>query len=158
MLDEAARLREAAVSSDASLSADRVARSLMMQSKLRDIAEAQAGEIADAKAELRAWHQRCFPCLPGDPQAGDQAGGLGPDQAASAGSRGGRGRSCTLPDLNSRAAVARTPPGGGQVGKGLTPAGGFAANGVRNATAATAHNTFRLPALGVGGAAAKRRP
>lgn len=41
LLDEAARLRASTAADDASSAADRKARSLAMQAKLRDIAEAQ---------------------------------------------------------------------------------------------------------------------
>lgn len=41
MLDDAARLRASTAADDATATADRKARSLAMQAKLRDIAEAQ---------------------------------------------------------------------------------------------------------------------
>lgn len=44
-MDEAARLRSSAAADDATSAADRKARSLAMQAKLRDIADAQVSHM-----------------------------------------------------------------------------------------------------------------
>jgi hypothetical protein len=104
MLDEAARLRTAAAS-DATAAADRTARSLMMQSKLRDISEAQAAEIASAQGELQVWQQRCFPCLPGS-GAEDEEDSAQP---------------CSLPDLVGASRHDRQPKRAARSGSDFRP-------------------------------------
>jgi len=140
LLDEAARLRAAATADEATSAAERKARSLAMQSKLRDIADAQAAEIAAAQRELLSWQQRCFPCLPSLAGDDDQQPSGGADQAGPA--RGpapyvGPG-SCTLPQIKGASGHKALPDADarGAGGGGVTVAvAGFAPHGARAAAA-----------------------
>jgi hypothetical protein len=138
MLDDESRLRTAATAGDADASAARVAHELRLQSKLRDIADAQAAEIAAAQAALRGWQERCFPSLPSvrgvsggsddQPTAGtDQAGG-----GRGGGGGGARHKSGFLPDLKPSRALQQASAKPGALSPPV-PSGGFAPSCTRRA-------------------------